>query len=167
MRKEYAAFCYRDNIIWLAYYRTGGGKEDTAYTEGWSSELSGAARHAETQRILDAQFGIGDSGRPFLADGNGRIVGVGSIFIGCSQVFFDSAMDAGIKAIMARWFQEAGTPCLEVEAPLQSLEEINARWEEPMGVACTEDSAEDIGQNRALSVMHAGLEALSPGDLNR
>lgn len=153
MRKEYAAFCYRDNIIWLAYYRTGGGKEDTAYTEGWSSELTGAARHAETKRILDAQFGVDR--------------GIVSTFIGCSQVFFDSAMDAGIKTIMACWFHEAGTPCLEVEAPLQSLEEINARWEEPMGAACTEGSAEDIGQNRALSVMHAGLEALPPGDLSR
>lgn len=134
-RKEYAAFHFLDNIIWLAYYRTGGGREDTAYTEGWTSTLTGTKLHAEIRQILYAQFGLGDSSKPFLVDGNhsNKIVGIGSVFIGCRQVFFDRDMCATIKGIMMSWFEEHGIPCLEVTSPWQSLEEVNTRWKEPMG----------------------------------
>lgn len=161
MRTEYAAFHFFDNIVWLAYYRTGDNKEDTAYTVGWTSDLEGAERYAELRRVLESQFGY-DSRKPFMVDAThtNRIVGFGSPFIGCTQVFFDAAMPAGIKAVMMSWFLESGVACLEISAPWQTIEAINSRWADPMGGPLENNTPHEIGQNHALTVMQAGLGAL-------
>lgn len=158
--KEYAAFHMMDNIIWLGYYWQNPKKGDRAYTMGWGSDKTGAARYSELRKVLDAQFGF-DRQRPFLAR-NGRICGIGSDFIGCTQVFLDNTIPPGIKAVLMSWFLEYGVALVEVEAPWQSVGTINEQWLEPMGDPFPADpSPEELGQARALSVMDAGLKKLA------
>jgi hypothetical protein len=153
-RVEQVAFHYRDDIVWLAYRYSGGDKEEIVYTAGWSFDGDeGASRYVLLRKVLNDRFGF-DSKRPFLSRNGVNICGVGSVFIGCDQVFIDADFPVEEKVIMQAFFMECGLECIEVQAPQQDYETVNARWAEALG----EDVGEDeLGGVRALSVMSAAI----------
>lgn len=155
-RLEQAAFHYRDDIIWLAYRYSGGDKKEIVYTAGWSFDgVKGANRYVLLRKVLNDRFGF-DPKRPFLSRNGVTPCGVGSVFIGCDQVFIDADFPIEEKVVMQAWFMEYGLKCVEVQAPQQDYETVNTRWAEAFGENIPKD---EMGSSRALSVISAGISS--------
>jgi len=146
-RLEEIAFHYQGNILWLAYRYSGAGKEEIVYTQGidMGAKTSGPL-YAEIIRVLGVYF------QPKYDGSLGSLFG--PQFLGCSQVYLDSTMPEGIKAVMQGYFVSNHVEVTEVIAPPQSDDEINARWAGPLGEPL---STELPGGVRVLSIMEAGI----------
>jgi hypothetical protein len=161
-RIEQAAFHFRDDIIWVAYRYSGGGKEEVAYNAGWSfKDTAVDERGSQLYKVLDSQFGIDPHMVYQYANGSVRF---GGPFAGCSEVFIDTNTQGGfqglpenIDKVFMDYFNKYSIKCSKVDAPWQSYEDINARWAGPMGVTDVKEPDGNMGGARALSVMDAGI----------
>jgi hypothetical protein len=140
-RLEEIAYHFRDGILWLAYRYSGAGKEEIVYTQGFNTE--------------------GKTGGP-LYDLISKILAVDHFdrktlfprFIGCDQVYLDATTPEGIKAVMLGFFASIDLDVREVDAPIQTYDEISARWSGPLGGPL---SNELPGGIRVFSILEAGI----------
>lgn len=90
-RREEIAFHFHNNILWLAYHYSGADKEEIVYTQGIDmEEKTAGSLYAEITRVLDIYF------QPKYNGSLGSLFG--PQFLGCNQVYLDSAMPEGVKA---------------------------------------------------------------------
>lgn len=145
-RLEEVAYHFHEGILWLAYRYSGADKEEIVYTQGITTEnKTGGPLYALIYQILAADH----FDRRTLF----------SRFVGCDQVYLDAAMSESIKAVMHGFFASIDLDVKEVDAPIQTYEEISARWTKPLGESLGKELS---GGVRILSIMEAGTKRYLP-----
>jgi len=144
-RKEEIAFHWADNILWLAYRYSGGGKEEVAYTEGWKFDVVGAERLSQLRKVLSNYF------EPAGSDSLGSLF---PPFLGCETAYLDQQLPLDIKAVLQEFLTSTGVNHTEIKGPRITLDAINSRWSGPLGETTP---ANEVGSARALAIMQAGI----------
>lgn len=140
-RQEEIAYHLHEGILWLAYRYSGAEKEEIVYTQGIATDgKTGGSLYALISKILAADHFDGKTLFPR--------------FISCDQVYLDATTPEGIKAIMHGFFSSIDLDVREVDAPVQTYDEINARWSGPLGEPLGNELP---GGVRVLSILEAGI----------
>jgi len=147
-RHERVAFTWCDDILFLAYYRTGGNKEDTAYAAGGDFREN-PTDYTTLRKVLDNYFFGIDSG----------MWPIWNEFSNCSLVFLDItpgyAVADDFATILKAYFLENGVTTQLIAATDEPENQIIERWRKALGTT----EAGHAGENRALTVMSASLKS--------
>lgn len=149
-RQETLAMSFDGRIMWLAYFQSGGEREDALYVAGWDMEGDeGSELHGKLLRILENHFV--PTGRRLFPP-----------FVSCGITYLDASMDQGTLAVLEGFFASVGIRSQRVRRGRSSPQTLNKRWAEALGDGPLDpNDDEDIGYSTALNVLTKGVDEFS------